>query len=202
MKALLIFLFLISGAVHANETRTMSVEHLLTGESFFKVTVKDDGLLNGVYPGWCADWNTRIEDHTVYNSKFYSSLSSNIPGDVVDHPEHLDEVNWIINQNYVGKTAPNGLGIYTIGDVQLAIWSLIDDEFDPASAGEHSMARVNVLIALAEVEGSNYEPGCRQLVGIILIPSNPTNGSNSQNTIILVPRYHFPKCIVPESDED
>jgi hypothetical protein len=201
MRFLLVFLFLFSGLALADANRTMSVEHLLTGKSYFKVTVQDDGLLNGVYPGWCADWNTRIEDNTIYNSKFYSSLAANIPGDVVDHPEYLDEVNWIINQNFVGKTAPSGLGIYTIGDVQLAIWSLIDDEFESDTVGEYSQARVDVLIARAKTEGANYMPGCRQLVGIILIPTNPTSGSTSQNTIILVPRYHFPKCVVPDSDE-
>lgn len=197
---LLLLSCLFSGSVLASD-RTMSVQHLTTGQSYFDVTVSDSGLLNGKYPGWCADWNTRIEDGTLYNSRFYSSLADTIPSDVVDHPEYLDEVNWIINQKFVGKTAPNALGVYTIGDVQLAIWSLIDDQFDPASVGPYSQARVDVIVSRAKIEGADYEPGCRQLVGIILIPSHPTTGASSQNTIILVPRYHFPKCVVPDSDE-
>ena len=206
MKKTLLFFplllsFLLLETVHAN-TRTMSVKHLLTGQSYFKVTVWDDGLLNGEYAGWCADWNTRIEDDTLYHSRFYSSIASSLPTDVVDHPEYLDEVNWLINQNFVGKPAPDDLGVYTIGDVQLALWSLIDDEFDSATVGSYLQARVDILVARAKLEGANFNPGCMELVSIILIPSDPTTGSGFQNTIILVPRYRFPKCVVPDSDEE
>lgn len=201
MKTLLLGLFIFSSFAFA-ENRTMSIKHQSQGaSSYFKVSVQDDGLLNGKYPGWCADWNTLIEDDKIYNARFYSSLASNIPSDVVDHPEYLDEVNWILNQNFVGKTSPNGLGIYTIGDVQLAIWSLIDDQFDSSTVGPYSQARVDEIVARAKVEGANYYPSCRQLVGIILIPTDPETGSRTQNTIILVPRWKFPKCMVPDSDE-
>ncbi len=192
--------FFFAEALYA-QSRTMSIEHLTTGQSYFNVSVTDSGLLQGNYPGWCTDWNLRIEDNTVYNARFYSSLSATIPSDVVDHPEYLDEVNWTINQNFVGKTSPSGLGVYTIGDVQLTIWSLVDNEFDSSSVGEFSQARVDELVARAKVEGANYAPSCRQLVGILLVPTHPETGSRSQNVMILVPRYHFPKCVVPDSDE-
>lgn len=182
--------------------RTMNVTHMQTGPSYFTVNVADEGHpLNGTFAGWCADWNTRIEDGVNYDASFWSSLAPDVPTDVVDHPEYLDEVNWIINQNFVGKPAPENLGVYTIGDVQLAIWSLIDDEFDNDTVGEYSQARVDQIIARAKVEGSGYEPNCRKLVGIILVPSHPETGSKVQNTIILVPRYKFPKCHVPDNDQ-
>ncbi len=193
MRTLLfVFLFALSGKALAEE-RFMSVQHMTEGPSYFQVKVTDDGLLKGNYPGWCADWNTRIEDNVDYPANFWSSLA-NVPTDVVDHPEYLDEVNWLLNKNYVGKAAPNDLGVFTIGDVQLAIWTLIDDEFDDDTVGEFSQARVDYLVAKAKVDGANFNPRCNQLVGIILIPAE------KQNTIILVPRYHFPKCIVPEND--
>ncbi|MGE3610584.1 MAG: hypothetical protein AB7I27_13420 [Bacteriovoracaceae bacterium] len=198
MKKLFFGFLLFSQIVFAQE-RTMSIQHQSSGPSYFKVSVQDDGLLRGNYQGWCADWNRRIEDNVVYNARFYSSVSTNLPGDVVDHPEYLDEVNWIFNQNFVGKNSPAGLGVYTLGDVQLAIWSLIDDEFDSSTVGPFSQARVDEIVARAKTEGANYNPGCRQLVGIILVPST-SDGSRTQNTIILVPRYHFPKCVVPEGD--
>lgn len=183
--------------------RTMNVTHLPEGSaSYFKVNVQDDGLLKGSYPGWCADWNTAIEDGVQYNTTFWSSLAADIPGDVVDHPENLDEVNWIINQKFAGKSAPNGLGKYTMGDEQLAIWTMIDDSFDASSVGPYSQARVDHIVSRARVEGSGYEPGCRKLVGIILIPTDPHDGHKTQNTIILVPRYKFPKCVVPDTDTD
>jgi hypothetical protein len=200
MKTLLFsFFFLFTGQVLA---RTMNIQHMTTGPSYFKVTVSDTGPLNGTFPGWCADWNTRIEDGVEYDAKFWSSLAPNVPNDVVDHPEYLDEVNWLINQNFVGKTAPENMGIFTIGDVQLAIWSMVDDEFNSDTVGEFSQVRVNYLIERAKTDGAGYEPGCRQLVGIILLPKDPTSGNSTQNTIILVPRYKFPKCSVPDTDTD
>jgi hypothetical protein len=98
--------------------------------------------------------------------------------------------------------APENMGIFTIGDVQLAIWSMVDDEFNSDTVGEFSQARVNYLIERAKTDGAGHEPGCRQLVGIILLPKNPTSGNSTQNTIILVPRYKFPKCSVPDTDTD
>lgn len=196
MKWILLSLLLTLPAL-ATE-RTMNVTHLPQGPSYFNVNVTDDGLLKGSYPGWCADWNTQIEDGVEYHANFWSSLAD-VPNDVVDNPEYLDEVNWIINQNFVWQTAPDDLGVYTMGDVQLAIWSLIDDEFDESSVGEYSQARVDVIVERAKTEGSGYMPSCRKLVGIILIPRDG-EGNRTQNTIILVPRYKFPKCVVPDND--
>lgn len=194
----LIFSLCSIGTVWSQE-RTMRVEHQTTGKSYFKVTVKDSGLLKGNYPGWCADWNYRIEDGIDYNSTFWSSLSSSVPTDVVNKPENLDEVNWLINQNMVGKLSPTGLGRYTIGDVQLAIWTLIDDNFDDSSIADYSQARVDELVMRALRDGADFVPSCRQLVGIILVPKHPQSGEGAQHTIILVPRYKFKKCVVPEN---
>ncbi len=201
MKTLLFSFFLALAGNALAQNRTMNVQHMTTGPSFFKVNVTDSGPLNGTFAGWCADWNTRIEDGVNYNAKFWSSLAP-VPDDVVDHPEYLDEVNWLINQNFVGKTAPDNLGVFTIGDMQLAIWSLVDDEFNDDTVGEYSQARVDYLVARAKADGAGYEPGCRKLVGIILIPTDPNDGHHTQNTIILVPRYKFPKCNVPDTDTD
>ena len=194
----LVFSVCSMGTVFA-QGRTMSVEHLSTGKSYFKVNVNDSGLLKGTYPGWCADWNYRIEDNINYESTFWSSLSPNVPTDVVNKPENLDEVNWLINQNMVGKLSPSGLGRYTIGDVQLAIWTLIDDNFDDSSIAEYSQARVDELVERALRLGAGHVPNCRQLVGIILVPKHPQTGAGAQHTIILVPRYKFKKCVVPEN---
>ncbi|MFA5582588.1 MAG: hypothetical protein WDA09_00105 [Bacteriovoracaceae bacterium] len=182
------------------QNRSMNVEHLSSGMSYFNVEVSDSGLLKGKYPGWCADWSFPIEDGVQYNTHFWSSLASNIPGDVVDKPENLDEVNWLINQKFVGKNSPTGLGKYTIGDVQLAIWTLIDDNFDDSTIGDYSQARVDELVDRALRDGANYVPNCRQLVGVILVPTHPESGNRAQSTIILVPRYKFRKCVVPDND--
>lgn len=179
--------------------RTMSIQHLTGANSYFSISVQDDGLLQGTYPGWCIDWAKRIEDNTVYNAKFYSTLSENIPAGVVDRPENLDEVNWLINQHKVGKTSPGGFGVYTAGDEQLAIWALLDDYYETGSVGPFDQRRVDELVAVSLKDGSGFIPRCNQLVAIILDPELP-GGEKHQTTIIEIIRKHFPKCSVPEGD--
>ena len=45
-----------------------------------------------------------------------------------EQPGLFCKTNWIINQNFVGKSSGCD-GAYTYGDVQWAIWQLVD-EFD------------------------------------------------------------------------
>lgn len=107
-------------------------------------------------------------------------------------------MNWVLNQHFVGTESASGLGTYTIGDVQLAIWSLLDDDFGTTTVGEYSQARVDEIVKAAYEEGSDFYPGCKQDVGIILEPKEPETGDRVQTTIVEIPVGHFPKCTVPE----
>lgn len=167
-------------------------------DAYFTVKVKDNGSIRGSWLGWCADWGRLIEDGVKYHAKFYSSYSSTFPQGLVDHPENLDEMNWVLNQHFVGAESASGLGTYTIGDVQLAIWSLLDDDFGTTTVGEYSQARVDEIVKAAYEEGSDFYPGCKQDVGIILEPKEPETGDRVQTTIVEIPVGHFPKCAVPE----
>lgn len=200
MKYLLLGLSLLSAPLAFSQDRTMTIQHLTGAQSYFSISVQDSGLLNGTYPGWCADWATRIEDNTVYNAKFYSSYSQNIPAGVVDKPEHLDEANWLLNQHLVGETSPGGFGVYTSGDMQLALWTLLDDTFETSTVGPFDQRRVDELVSQALSEGTDFFPSCKQVIGIILEPTTST-GENKQTTITEVPYNHFPKCQIPEDEE-
>lgn len=186
-----------SALSHAREDRTMTLQHLTGGQSYFQISVQDDGLLNGSYAGWCADWAQLIQDGT-YPAKFYSSYSSQLPEGLVDKPQNLDSVNWLINQHVVGADSEAG-GTFTSGDLQLAIWTLLDDVFDAGTVGPYSQARVDELVAMALLEGEGFEPNCKQHIGIILKPGSIEE--DIQTTIIEVPTIKFPKCIVPEGEE-
>jgi hypothetical protein len=175
------------------EDRTMTLTHLQNSPSYFTISVADNGTLYGTYPGWCVDWARPIQDGT-YPVKFYSSLRENFPAGVLDKPENLDEMNWLLNQKFVGKQAPNGLGTYTSGDIQLAIWNLIDDSSDGSTVGPYSQARVDQIVNAALIRGNGFYPLCRQTVGIILDPQGP------QTTVIEVRRDRFVKCNVPDGD--
>ncbi len=185
----------------AQNERFSSVRDSPTGKSYFEITIEDSGLLNGVYPGWCGDWTTPIQHDVSYSTRFYSPYSE-IPDGLVDHPENLDEVNWIINQNFVGKTSPGGFGIYTYSDVQLAMWSLLDTYHDDSTAGPYSPERVEEIANAARTLGSDFYPRCSQKVGILLAPSDQATGNRVQTTITEIPRNHFPKCVIPENDEN
>lgn len=176
----------------ADPGRMMSVNKN-SPTSYFEVTVKDDGLLNGTYKGWCGDWATPIGHDELYETKFYSSTSPTLPPGLVDHPENLDEVNWILNQHFVGKTAPGDLGAYTTGDVQLAMWTLLDEGFDASTVGPYSQARVDLIVSMAR-EHDGYIPKCKGVIGIILDPVD------QQTVIFEIKVKHFPKCSVPDGD--
>ena len=197
MKKWMMFLvsFLVMNLAVAEE-RILTVQHLQGERSYFSINIQDSGLLQGSYPGWCADWDRQIEDNTPYSFKFYSSYNENLPEGLIAKPENLDEVNWIINQRFVGRDAGNDLGVYTSGDVQLAIWSLIDDSFDSSTVGPFSQARVERIVSQAFQFGADYYPTCKEKVAIILDSGTP------QSTIIEIKRKHFKKCRVPDSEED
>lgn len=162
--------------------------------SYFEVTVVDSGLLNGTYKGWCGDWATTIGHDVLYDARFYSSTSPTLPAGLVDHPENLDLVNWILNKDFVGKTTPGGLGVYTTGDVQLAMWTLLDDSFDASTVGPFSQARVDLIVDMARQLGEGYVPKCKGVIGIILDPAD------QQTVIFEIKVKHFPKCSVPDDD--
>ena len=189
----LLLLSALSHSAFSNDERLMTVQHLSGAASYFKITMKDDGLLSGSYPGWCADWASLIEDAT-YETKFYSSYSIQLPEGLIAHPENLDEVNWLINQNFVGKNAGDLLGTYTSGDVQLAIWTLLDNYFETSTVGSFSQARVDKIVSLAQTLGKDFYPTCKEDVVIILDPGTP------QSVLIEVKRSHFYKCVIPEGD--
>jgi hypothetical protein len=190
-KWILTALFALCASAFA-ENRIMMLKHLQNASSYFSINIQDSGLLNGTYPGWCVDWNRPIEDDRPYNIKFYSSYNENLPPGFVAKPENLDKVNWLINQNFVGKNAGNSLGIYTSGDVQLAIWTLIDDNFNSSTVGPYSEARVQKIVSLSMQYGTGFYPTCRQEVVILIDSGTP------QGTMIEIRRDHFRKCDVPE----
>ncbi len=161
---------------------TMSVKYPYTGGySYFpevRVTggMMLDGTLNSMlnsiaphYSGWCVDTDHVIYPYpTSYTARVFSSYENVL--NLVEHPENLDVVNWILNQNYVGTASPSGYGIYTYGDVQRAIWTLVDDQVSDSSLGPWSALRVAEILAAATLYGDGFVPGCDQKVAVLLAP--------------------------------
>jgi hypothetical protein len=146
---------------------TMRVVHP-GGDSYFNVTITNGGDLNGTYDDWCVDTDHTISPNRNYTADVYSSYET-LPDGLVEYPENLDLINWIINQNFVGQPSVCG-GNYTYGDVQRAIWELIEDEQSNSGLGSWSQCRVDEIVNAAQLNGGSFEPGCGDVVAVILVP--------------------------------
>ncbi|WP_445384834.1 hypothetical protein ACT6NV_12785 [Robiginitalea sp. IMCC44478] len=147
----------------------------------------EGGILTGDYGSWCIDNDLGITPNCFTDVPIYESSDANaLPEGLLEKPENLDLVNWLLNQNIVGTESPNALGTYTYGDLQFAIWYLIDVVEDPTGAnyslGAFLQGRVDELIALATASGEGFNPECGDFIGIILVP-----GNNVQPLIIPYP---------------
>jgi hypothetical protein len=149
---------------------TMSVQYPYGGgPAYFPVTTVTGDPLSGAYEGWCVDTDNVIYQNTNYTANVYSSYET-LPEGLVEYPENLDLVNWIINQGFVGQPSPGCSGSYTYGDVQRAIWALIEDNQSTSGLGSWSQCRVDEILASAQVNGEGFVPGCEDYVAVILQP--------------------------------
>lgn len=143
----------------------------LNPPSYWQVTI-NGGALGGVYNAWCIDTDRNLSSGGTYSVGVSSSYSPSAAAlfDAGETPENLDLINWVINQNFVGQDAGGGLGAYTYGDVELAIWGLIGDT--PTNPGtSYNDDRVAQIISQAEANGENFVPGPGQRLAVILVPN-------------------------------
>jgi hypothetical protein len=104
-----------------------------------------------------------------YSAYVYSSNGNIPPIQSLEYPENLDLVNYIINQHYIGKPSKCD-GNYTLGDVQLAIWTLVDDYVPTGleALGPWSQCKVDEIVSNAIALGEGFVPRCGQVLAIIL----------------------------------
>jgi hypothetical protein len=137
--------------------------------SYFDVTISGGTSLDGTYDSFCVDTDRTISPGTTYTANVYSSYEA-LPDGLLEFPENLDLVNWIINQELVGVASPGCDGSYTYGDVQRAIWTLVDDQVSTAGLGPWSQCRVDEIVAAAYANGEGYVPPCGGVFAVILAP--------------------------------
>lgn len=146
--------------------------------SYFQSIVSNGEIINGIYEGWCIDAGHGIAPNNTWDVNVYSSYENLANLGNVDHPEELDKVNWLLNQDFVGKMSGCGSGSYTKNDVQQTIWMLVDDTYlqigDPC--------RVSEIYELALKYGEGFVPACSQNIAVILEPWN-----GMQVTIMEIP---------------
>jgi hypothetical protein len=171
-------------AAHANVQKLIRWESDLAG---LEAALPDQAIMSVKYPygggpayfphtyvdgidhlGWCIDTDHVIYQNTNYTANVYSSYET-LPAGLVEYPENLDLVNYIINQGYIGQPSACG-GVYTYGDVQRAIWALVEDNQSTSGLGSWSQCRVDEILAAANANGEGFEPGCGDVVAVILAP--------------------------------
>ena len=156
-------------------------------DSYLDATITQGGILDGVYDNWCVDTDHEIGVGVEYPSTILSSLSAVSP-DVIEFPGNLDLVNFVLNQGYTGNESTSA-GTFTWGDVQQALWTLIEDNVPQGGVGTEpfDQRRVDEIVADAYTRGEGFLPGCNQIVSVLVNPTNEQGQTIAQVTILEVP---------------
>jgi hypothetical protein len=150
--------------------------------AYFNLTIDDssDFLSGTEIPAWCADVDLGLDNNETASFDVYSSYGE-LPEGKFEKPENFDKVNWLLNQSIIGEESANGLGEYTFGHVQYAIWLLIDDSIcqictfltNPTSTWNtdgNDVAQAEEIRDLALAQGSGFKPSVGELLAIVLVP--------------------------------
>jgi hypothetical protein len=151
-------------------------------DAYFNLTIDDSsGFLSGTeIPAWCVDVDLSLYNNETAIFDVYSSYGE-LPEGKFEKPENFDKVNWLLNQTFIGELSPNGLGEYTFGHIQYAIWLLIDDSIcyyctfltDPTSTWNddgNDVAQAEEIRDLALAQGDGFIPDVGELLAIVLVP--------------------------------
>ena len=116
---------------------------------------------------WCVQADVQIVYGPIYTAEVLTPAQAAAQG-LVQYPANFDLVAYIVNQDYPGKPSPSG-GVYTFGDVQMAIWTLIDDSTS-IDLGPWDPIRVAEIVAAAMANGEGFVPTCGQRNIVVLKP--------------------------------
>jgi hypothetical protein len=148
------------------------------GDSYFNTTLSGAGDFDGLYDGFCVDTSRGIVPGRWYDAYAVSSYDPAAAA-LVDFGENLDLVNYVINQGYASQG-------FTYGEIQRAIWTLVDDVVLTSGLGAWSQANVDAIVAEAFAYGEGFVPGCDDSVAVLLNPVNASDVTSAQVTIAQV----------------
>ncbi len=151
-------------------------------ESFMKATLSNVpagyDITNGIYPGWCVDYNGLIDPYTIYKPLLYYSYSELPPE--IQHP-NWNRINYLLNHK-LGNAV----------DVQGAIWHFMGGpvpQNDPIYYPPSALALA--MIADTEANGAGFVPGPGEVSAVIC-----ELGPNLQRNIfeVICPVPTTPQC--------
>jgi len=137
----------------------------------------DDGLASGIWAGACVDFKGQLILDQELTANVYGPCET-LPTGLVANPENLDNITWILNQEFVGQDNMDGTDTYDVFDIQEAIWTLSDGTAS-------SNADANEIAAKALADGEGFVAGEGDLVGVVFDPIAPDASVTNTQTFIM-----------------
>ena len=177
-------------AVELNLPETVTVETLdpECNTGYFQLNISEGDLAGERITAWCSDKEGDLDINETVTYDVYSS-SEDLSGfqDLFDNTDKFDEVNWLLNQSFIGKESGVANGeagnrVYTYGHIQAAIWQLVDNiRFESGDGyfltcpeygkwNKYDAEMSDELVAAASAH-DGFVPGCGQQIAVILISS-------------------------------
>ncbi|MFV0386338.1 SdrD B-like domain-containing protein, partial [Paracoccus sp. (in: a-proteobacteria)] len=162
------------------------------GGDFYNATLSGTGddRFDGIIfeAAYCLSAYEPISTGVSIPYNFYLAKEGSVPTGVVSHPEYLDSINWILNQDFTSQDNGDNTGTnYTEAEIQGAIWGLTDNIVFVQN-GLGTNANANEIYQLAKAQGDGYVPGEGDIVGLVLDPTAAAEAAgNAQPFIIGVP---------------
>lgn len=123
--------------------------------SYFNVQIRGDGINATANNGWCLDKNADLPEGQWLDSWVLYDFDSTMLGDWVKYPENMKYVQWIAEQNYVGRTT-RCWTIVQRTHVQNAIWNLMQGR----GIGCVAQQIVDEAIQAVDFSAKNIERSC------------------------------------------
>lgn len=169
---------------------------------FWSFSVDDpSGVLPAELDGWCVDTGRNLVSGVEHEVEVHSTLAdpSTLTG-LVDKPENFDQINYIINQDYRSQRCESAGRPFQVGDIQRAVWSLIDDTNHTDGLGTWSQGCQDEILADAAAHGVGFLPSCEDEVAVLMVPVDATGEIVAQVVIAEVPIADV-AAVVPESSD-
>lgn len=140
--------------------------------------------------GWCSDFSNTISQNTNYTGIVVSSLDINLSSIFSQYgvqilEKNIQMANYIINKKEIYVNAPFN---YTFGDIQTAIWRVLEDPNASNGSAPFTQANVDAILLDANTNGKNYIPvKSTDCIIIFIIPTGlyPNNTGTKTNQMIL-----------------
>ncbi len=168
---------------------------------FDDLVIEDAYCLSGLDDVLSNPAGTDIDLAPMNMGNFYLADGASVPaGDLAttglngaSARDNLDEINWIINQDF-------GSQGFTDMAIQGAIWMLTDGDnpgvtFEVASPLANDGADVEAIYDLAVANGSGFEAGSGDLVGLYIDPTADTEAAGHVQPFLVAVAFDDIDCL-------